>query len=359
MNRIGKSRWALIAALFTAAVSVEAAAAKQYSIKMEIFKISSNAEAFWHNDLNKVAVSTPSTSKIEETLDARVGLVMEDVELHVVVEFLSDHYGLKFVVDEEGLEKTGIDENPRIPYINLKNFPVRKALDAILKPLGLGYSATSNYILITSESKARTIGKPPKPLPAASVFTGNGSIHLPGAVLRLRGKEFAWRGAERPPSDAVVVLAKPSMVTVGGREASVTIHDDTAIQYLEHVGESEEIPVYALKELDEPIGLTARVTISDGPEHDNVVADVAMRLAAVTGRHELEGVSFDAGRPIVQTNEWELAFTFQQREWSAVLYPLSEDESILMLVIVAELAPDNPVGTENVEPQLVEPQRRR
>lgn len=100
---------------------------------------------------------------MERILDTPVSLEFEDIHLQEIAAFLSDTFDLNIVIDNRVVAPAGAGIAPGdqfvtdglAPFVNLRNVPLRQALDALLRPLNLIFTVQQGFVWITTEENAK------------------------------------------------------------------------------------------------------------------------------------------------------------------------------------------------------------
>ncbi len=91
--------------------------------------------------------------EIQKKLNARVDFQAIDdpkVTLKDVLEFISDKYGLTFVIDDAAFRAAGVAEaaGKNVKAKEAKNTPLKTVLADVLKQAGAAYTVRSDHVLI-------------------------------------------------------------------------------------------------------------------------------------------------------------------------------------------------------------------
>lgn len=108
--------------------------------------------------------------EMEKTLTVPVSMEFENIHVQDVLEFVQNSWAINVVLDQRVLrpevkrpsvKENGTDPAPgppqaqyvtdgMVPYIDLRDIPLRDALTALLRPLGLGFSTRANHVWIST-----------------------------------------------------------------------------------------------------------------------------------------------------------------------------------------------------------------
>jgi prepilin-type processing-associated H-X9-DG protein len=126
--------------------------------------------------LGRGGVKPKVPTELDRILDSPVTIEFENVHVSEITEFISDSYGINIVLDSRvivppkpakpigapGADASGTGEDPanspfavyvtdgRVPYINLKDIPLRDALTAVLTSLSLDFKVEPNYVFVST-----------------------------------------------------------------------------------------------------------------------------------------------------------------------------------------------------------------
>lgn len=162
-------------------------------------------------------------------------------------------------------------------------------------------------------------------------ITGNGltSQTLPGVAgsyqilhekwddveVVMEGDTLTWNGESKIEHPNIKRLASPTIVNIEGQPASMTISDNTALQYFER----KEDGSFTLKSLgvdESKPGI--RVDLSakhDEASNDVYIVDFHFKITIVEKREEIEGVQLNVGKPVLFTAEAQGRIGAREGEW--------------------------------------------
>ncbi len=121
---------------------------------------------------------------VEALLDAPIGIEFEGVHISEILQFVAETYEMNLILDSRVVEpvaKPGAQKQEQPPvgshyvtdgivsYINIKDMPLRQALTALLRPLGLTFTTVGNSVFISTAEMIAADAAKAKPAPRASV----------------------------------------------------------------------------------------------------------------------------------------------------------------------------------------------
>lgn len=96
---------------------------------------------------------TEGEKRCEKELDKETTGNFPEIPLHEVMTYFSELHNIPVQIQEQDLGEAGVSVDEPID-VNLKEIPLKDALDFILEPLNLTYVVDHNMLLITSPQKA-------------------------------------------------------------------------------------------------------------------------------------------------------------------------------------------------------------
>jgi len=154
--------------------------------------------------------------------------------------------------------------------------------------------------------------------------------------LVMEGDTLTWDGKPEPDDPFIVLLSKPSMLTIEGIEASIKIGQAGPVQYFEKVGD-----MYALRSLepkDNFIGVEFGATVRGIRNQEGVIQlDFKFRVSSVTSRERIEGVQLNVGRPIIRATGSEGLLTVRDGEWACYRTAVESQGHLYVFLLVEEV----------------------
>ena len=132
----------------------------------------------------------------------------------------------------------------------------------------------------------------------------------------MEGRMLTWDGKPQPDNPLIVLLSKPTITTLEDLSASITVSDETPLQYFEQAPGG----LFALRTLE--VGDSAPgIELGATPRHNSdgqgrIELDFKFRVTSVNSRESLEGVKLNVGHPILRTTGAEGLITVRDGEWA-------------------------------------------
>lgn len=173
----------------------------------------------------------------------------------------------------------------------------------------------------------------------------NGLVHvihvkLNDVELVMEGGTLTWDGKPEPNDPGIVLLARPNIMTLEDLSASITISDETELQYFERAQDG----LFSLRSLEVgesapgiELGVTPR---SKSPEEGRIELDFKFRITSVNSRESLEGVKLNVGRPILRTTRAEGLLTVRDGEWACYRTAVESRGYLYVFLLVTRVPPD-------------------
>ena len=159
-----------------------------------------------------------------------------------------------------------------------------------------------------------------------SYFLLEGKLVFRNVELSLKQPDWSWSGTKEPLDILDIdVLATPMLLILSGESASVSVTDETPIEYFEKLPDGN----YALKKSRQQVGvlMTVLPTIL---RNGSIKLDVfEINITGVGERMPLKGVTLDVGAPLISTHSISAEAQINADRDYVILSEIGEESSLL------------------------------
>lgn len=292
-------------------------------------------------------------SELEGTLDLPITIQFDEVHLSDIFKFIGAIYGIPFQIDDGLVAPKGQDVGTyfsagKIGYVNLKEVPVRRALDTLLAPLGLDYAVTAENIRILKAS-----GKSPSDSAQQQMVTGyqptehwevlkTGSMRVGRSMVHFAKGERASIGNV----DGVANLANPTLVLPANRPGAVDING--TVQYL--VPGVEKEGSYLVRNTEAFAGLKVGLQFSPGAEN-TVDCEFDLDYNYIRERLKVKDVLLDVGMPVIEKIATKEKIQVPLDQPVAMLTRTGEQKDVILVLLrVLQIPETQPISDQPQPP---------